>query len=318
MENKIEKIEEENNWSKEIEEIKEKLKKQRKLELIDWISEGRFCKGIFRDKDGKEFFFKGAAQEKWGDQDLRKRIDTEIKWAKLMEKYNDQAPFRMPEIIDSEEGKYALWERFEMPSLEEQRNIRSWIPCIIDTLLFLKKIKNDPCFSGFGEKEDFQERFETKIEKYSKEPLEKGYLNKQELEGLKKIIFRPEYWEQSLEHGDFTPDHLFGLEEFDKIGLVDTELASRYEFAWNDAAQFYNRAFTRYKIPEIAKEFLGGLNNKISPDEREKFQQQFLIFSAYRSICKIRDKAMGDSTSLKLHRDLLQRILKGFPAFLEK
>lgn len=305
-----------NSQTEEIERIKGKLK-QKGFELIKWIPEQRFHKGIFKNEQGKEFFFKAAAQDKNEGLDLRKKIDIEIEWVNLMNNYKDRAPFRMPELIDFEEGKYALWEKFEMPNLAEQGNIKPWIPCIVDSLLFLKEIGNDLCFSNFRERKDFQKRFEIGIQKYSKEPLERGYLSLEELEGLKEIIFRPEYYEESLEHGDFIPVNLFGLQEFDKLGLVDAEYASRYEFRWNDAAQLYNALFTKVGNPEAAKEFLKKLNNRISVDKQEKFQQQFLIFSAYRNIRKIRAKVKGDNTSLELHRDLLQRILKGFPALLE-
>jgi hypothetical protein len=84
-------------------------------------------------------------------------------------------------------------------------------------------------------------------------------------------------------HGDFSEINLIITPDNEPV-LLDAEISDAYNYAYYDAAEFYNRIFTRLCNPELAYTFLQMYTKKIPGRSRQRFYSNFLCISALRCI----------------------------------
>jgi hypothetical protein len=84
-------------------------------------------------------------------------------------------------------------------------------------------------------------------------------------------------------HGDFTDVNLI-IDRRNEPVLIDAEISSSHHYRYYDAAEFYNRLFTRSCSPELAIAFLNDYVKSLPRQSVQKFLNNFLCLSALRCI----------------------------------
>lgn len=84
-------------------------------------------------------------------------------------------------------------------------------------------------------------------------------------------------------HGDFTETNLIITPDRRPI-LIDAEISNTQNYKYFDAAEFYNRLFTRADNPALAEAFLRAYTESLPKSTRKSFANNFLCLSALRCI----------------------------------
>jgi len=276
---------------------------------------GRYHSIFAKDSQGRLFFIKKASGES-----LKDFLDAEVTWGQVLPPLlSPDAPLILPKMVAYQHSDWLICEALKRQDSLDGKDMAKWVDCCVETILFLKSIATRRELSVLSnpryDKENTPHLLKENVATYSKEPLETGLLAPEELDRLKAIIFDGQEYGSSLEHGDFSQAHMFVSKPFTQIALIDAEWSSASAFAYADVAQFYNLNFTKFGQPDNARRFLQKLFEKV--EDKDYFARQFMIFSAYRLICKMRDFARSAKTSsAEGHQTLKKQILSGFEAML--
>lgn len=235
-----------------------------------------------------------------------------------------KTPLRLPEVVETSFTNQTSWVIFEyfpgdiLAYWQPNKNftqLPSRLQQIVDILMFFDNLdpdnihlSNDPNLSI-----PINEQFKAQMDSWSQQPKELELLKDTELSNLIEII-QSVPLSRRLQHGDFVPWHMFGLNSA-QIGLVDSEHGSTQKSRFYDLAYFYQRIFTKLD-PDLAKQFLQIFLDR-SADNKNQFFLQFLPVIAVRAIGGMFDYARADytldderKTEKQLHRQLLELILQ--------
>jgi len=88
---------------------------------------------------------------------------------------------------------------------------------------------------------------------------------------------------QGNAHGDFTEVNLIINAKREPV-LIDAEISDSSGYKYYDAAEFYNRLYTRAMRPDLATVFLHEYIATLAHQSVQRFLSNFLCLSALRSI----------------------------------
>lgn len=148
-------------------------------------------------------------------------------------------------------------------------------------------------------------------EKHGRLALEKGLISHDDMRrALEQINTGLEGMEVRVQHGDFTPWHIFDLGD-QTYGLVDAEHAG-VKPRFSDLATLYVRLFNRCNAPEVARKVLKGFIESLHISE-DKFWKAFLPLLTQKALMGCSDSLIDwvqhnyKVASVQLLRDCLDK-----------
>jgi hypothetical protein len=296
--------------TKKINNLTSKILKKNKFELIKVIGEKKkFSTLLVKDiKSSQKRILKVSGnsegdlllknQNFWLKQ-VNKNLDENINFTiekSLMLGFTDSRTWL---ILDYIEGKpYALIENGI--SVMQVKNPENYFEIICNLLYFLdsietKSIKNIDKRLGERIKTDKLTLLESAI-KFSRNSTPYVADLLQIIEKNYKDLSK------STSQCDITPINLLITKE-QKVALVDSELGNLNVFRHYDAAEFFNRLYTRTCKPKLAYKFLTTYSKNINTNQKDKLLSNFLALSALR--------CLGNFTEInKLPDDVKKKRLK--------
>lgn len=116
-----------------------------------------------------------------------------------------------------------------------------------------------------------------------------------------------ETYAPAVNHGDFVPWHM--LEHGNECVLIDAEHASSLKPRFYDAAYFFHRLYTSAETPTLAEDFLHMFYDRLSPDSKKSFYEQFRPVLASRIVGGYFDTQHDHVLDLQYHNQLRDKLL---------
>ncbi len=285
---------------KKVEAFFEKKYKVHKL----W-QESRHVLGIV-EKDGKELFLKLSTTEGIGAE-----TEIEYKWNdefnKLVSRQNN---FWVP--INFEQGFYNnlfyftsdIFKGAQFAEKPNKNTLSKFFYADIEKIIDLTELIQELDVNELSEKDltDYKEWFWKKTLSWF-EAIPQDIKNLYEIKKLLNIV---EYGYQKLEkktrHGDFTPWHLFKLQN-GKIGLIDGEHAMKNGVEYYDSCYLIQRVFSVLEEQEFAKQIYQMLVKRFYDEEKMK-----VVLSA-RAIGGFLDESLKEKPNYKIAEEFKNWIL---------
>lgn len=299
---------------------------KRGYKLIDKPGAYRFTLAIL-EKDGQKYFLKiGVKAEKYfADRPLDQMWEREDRFISFINHHlahsNPKPPFRLVQFFERDRDQELAWTLQEYvtgPHIIEGEGAKAlspeeekWVPTIVQILHWFDNLS---AFEFGPLDRDLREETLGRIDIWSKEPMEKGILKKNEVDQAKKIIEDyAKYSKPHLQHGDFVPWHMHD-DGFPNVVLVDLE-AAKLRFRYYDLAYIYHRLYTKRGKPNLARLLLREFLNQI--DDRKTFFRQFLPSLTNRAVGGLKDYCNeisrrapeSNKNHLELQREFFDRVL---------
>jgi len=213
-------------------------------------------------------------------------------------------PVKVPKVFESHFSANLGYILEEYVAGEKITNFTKWLPSIVETLHFFNTQKIAKLKLPLSEVSAYDWLID-RINKWSKEPLDEGAITSKQMAVVYQIVEdAKELLHFKLQHGDFSPGHLFDY-HFPVFGLIDDEKGGINKPAFYDAAYFYPKLYVNLGNQKIAKQFLKQFREGLK-ENADDFGKQFMALLTARAIGGIRDYIVQDKKLLD-ERDFERR-----------